>query len=211
MRVISWNCRRAGARSAIWTRILELKPDVAIIQEVSSLPVAITEVFSARIVPCRTKNGGLQSFKSALLVHGTIESDDALHSGTSWVNDELQHFAGDLLTCTVIAQKGGRLRITNVHSPAWPVDGKRMTAVDTSGIKLNLNKDVWVGDILWDSLRTMLPETSVPWIIAGDFNLSETFDSWKGGPRGNAEYLKRMDSLGLVECLRKWNGQLTAT
>jgi endonuclease/exonuclease/phosphatase family metal-dependent hydrolase len=144
-------------------------------------------------------------------VQGTIESEDALRGTTPWVNDELRNFAGDLMTCTALVKNGGLLRITNVHSPAWPIDENRMAAVDTSGIKLNLNKDVWVSDILWDSLRTMLPDTNVPWVVAGDFNLSETFDSWKGGPRGNAEYLKRMDSLGLVECLRKWNGELTAT
>ena len=126
MRVISWNCRRARAKSDIWRRILELKPDVAVLQEVSSLPRSISKTFSARIAPCRNKKGGLQSFKSVLLVNGIIESEDVLHSSMSWVNSELQNFAGDLLTCTAVMRNSLRLIITNVHSPAWPIDRTRM-------------------------------------------------------------------------------------
>ena len=49
------------------------------------------------------------------------------------------------------------------------------------------------------------------WIIGGDFNLSETFDNWPGGPRGNLEYLEKMEKFGLTEYLRKFQGRLTPT
>jgi hypothetical protein len=32
-RAITWNCRRAGARSALWDYFMELDPDVALLQE----------------------------------------------------------------------------------------------------------------------------------------------------------------------------------
>jgi exonuclease III len=54
-------------------------------------------------------------------------------------------------------------------------------------------------------------DPSDQWVIAGDFNLSETFDLWRGGPRGNREYLDRMEALGLHECLRLTKGMLTPT
>ena len=74
------------------------------------------------------------------------------------------------------------------------------------------NRDVWVGDLLWAALRLNKPQADDPWIIAGDFNLCETFNSWKGGTKGEiAEYLDRMDKLGLVDCLRFAKGGLTPT
>ena len=52
---------------------------------------------------------------------------------------------------------------------------------------------------------------TISWIVAGDFNLSETFDNWPGGPRGNVEYLERMQSIGFTECLRHYHGKLVPT
>jgi endonuclease/exonuclease/phosphatase family metal-dependent hydrolase len=82
--------------------------------------------------------------------------------------------------------------------------------VDVSSIKLTLNPDVWVADLLWAALRSIDLHKDL-WLVAGDFNLSETFDAWRGGPRGNREYLDRMATLGMTECLRKMKGQLTPT
>jgi endonuclease/exonuclease/phosphatase family metal-dependent hydrolase len=66
-------------------------------------------------------------------------------------------------------------------------------------------------DILLAALREMEPPPRGPWIIGGDLNLPETFDSWQGGPRGNLEYLERMSAFGLTECLRYATGTLTPT
>ena len=78
-------------------------------------------------------------------------------------------------------------------------------------MKLTLNADVWVADLLWSALHAIADDAHTPWVIARDFNLSETFDAWKGGPRGNREYLDRMSALGLTECLRYTHGKLTPT
>ena len=98
-----------------------------------------------------------------------------------------------------------------MYSPAWPVDRTRLDGIDVSGVKLSQNPNVWVSDLLWAALNCQHPTLSAEWVIAGDFNASETFDQWRGGPRGNREYLDRMASVGLVECLRHAQGRLTPT
>src|SRR5260370_40207071 len=91
------------------------------------------------------------------------------------------------------------------------IDRQRLSGRDVTGVRLTLNRDVYVMDLLWTSLKYQRSDLDQPWIIAGDLNLSETFDLWRGGPRGNREYLDRMRGLGLIECLRQSKGRLTPT
>jgi exonuclease III len=102
------------------------------------------------------------------------------------------------------------LIIVGVYAPAWPVARERLVGQELSGVKLVQNPDVWVGDLLVSALRRRADD-GAEWIVAGDFNSCETFDSWKGGPRGNREWLDRMTALGFVECLRHSRGALTPT
>jgi exonuclease III len=119
--------------------------------------------------------------------------------------------SGNLL-CGLIDIAGlGSFSLMSVHSPAWPIDRGRLVGQNTSGIQLTQNRDVWVTDILFAALRERVPSANNSSIVAGDFNCSETFDSWKGGPRGNREYLDRMGALGLTECLRHSAGKLVPT
>ena len=157
------------------------------------------------------KGGAPQRFGSALLVRGEIGDGLTLQSGHGWADAELARFAGNVFGNEVRLRSGTRLRAVCVYSPAWPVGRDRLEGVDTSPVKLTLNPDVWVADLLWSALEAMGPSGESEMIVAGDFNLSETFDAWKGGPRGNREYLDRMKDLGLTECLRDYNGALTPT
>ena len=88
---------------------------------------------------------------------------------------------------------------------------ERLANFDTSPVKLSLNPDVWVADLLWSALKAQNWQKGEEVVVGGDFNLSETFDAWRGGPRGNREYLDRMADLGFTECLRAFNGMLTPT
>jgi len=81
--------------------------------------------------------------------------------------------------------------------------------MDVTTVRLPQNPDVWVTDLLWDALSLLRPRPDDPWIIGGDFNLSETFDDRASGPRGNHEYLGRMNRLGLTDCLREAKKALT--
>jgi endonuclease/exonuclease/phosphatase family metal-dependent hydrolase len=211
LRVVTWNCRKASAHSPLWDYLAEINPDIAVLQEVAGWPARFSSAYqSLHRVPIR-KSGAPQAFKSVILIRGKVLSGLELHSQVPWVDAELSRFAGNLLAVVAKPEAGPPLNVICVYSPAWPVDRRRLADVDTSSVRLKLNRDVWVGDLLWSALRQTLPQRGGQWLIAGDFNLCETFDAWRGGPRGNREYLDRMQHLGLVDCLRHAQGTLTPT
>ncbi len=210
-RTLTWNCRNATQSSPLWDYLRELAPDVALLQEVSGIPPNVHEEFEVRYKRAGTNTGTLQRFHSALLVRGEIGHEISLRSPDAWVNAELERFAGNLLAYEALLEGGIRLNLVGVYSPAWPVDRGRMAGVDTGRVRLTLNRDVWVADLLWWALSSRASKLEDAWVVAGDFNLSETFDAGRGGPRGNREYLDRMEALGLTECLREANGRLTPT
>lgn len=211
MRVVTWNCRKASAQSGVWDYLLELAPDLALLQEVCGMPQHVASRYATvQHYPVR-KNGLPQQFTTTILVRGAVGNRITLQGPVPWVDDEIQHFAGNLVGVELQPDHGPRLRCVCVYSPAWPVDKRRLVDVDVTAVRLMHNRDVWVGDLLWAALSRNKSQPGDPWIIGGDFNLCETFDAWRGGPRGNREYLDRMDQLGLVDCLRYAQGTLTPT
>jgi hypothetical protein len=127
------------------------------------------------------------------------------------VDAELDRFAGNLVGLELQPDGGPSLKAICVYSPAWPLDRRRLVGIDVTTVRKSQNPDVWVVDLLWEALCLKNPQPDDPWIVAGNFNMCETFDSWKGGPRGNRQYLDRMSQLGLVDCLRAAKGVLTPT
>jgi exonuclease III len=187
-----------------------MKPDLALLQEVTSIPESIERAFAVSLESAAGKTEKPQSFKTGILVRGRIEARLFLSSSKGWVAGELERFRGNLPAFEVRLASGPHLRVVSVYSPAWPVARERYQGVDVSGVRLNLSREVWVTDILWDALRSV-DFSAEDWIVGGDFNSCETFDSWKGGPRGNREFLDRMAALRLTECLRQAQGRLTPT
>jgi endonuclease/exonuclease/phosphatase family metal-dependent hydrolase len=211
VRVVTWNCKNASPGSRVWDYLLELAPDLAFLQEVGGIPKSVERRYSLTQRHPVRKSGAPQTFTTAILVRGSVGSPIMLHGPAPWVGSELDRFAGNLVGVELQPDCGPRLKAICVYSPAWPVDRTRLVGIDVTTVRLLQNRDVWVGDLLWATLCLDKPQADDPWIIAGDFNLCETFDSWKGGPRGNREYLDRMDQLGLVDCLRFVKGALTPT
>ncbi len=211
MRVLTWNCRRACAQSALWGYLDELAPDVAMLQEVCGMPAVLRDRYDIRLAVPRKKAGGPQAFASALLVKGTIGGPVTLSAPHAWIREQLASFRGNILSYEVTAGGDGMMTAVAAYSPAWPVSKSAYAGEDVTGVKLSQNPDVWVTDILTTALRSAQTEGQNAWIVAGDFNACETFDSWKGGPRGNREWLDRMAALGFTECLRHHQGQLTPT
>lgn len=211
MRTICWNVRRANAASPAWTYLLDCSPDVALLQEVGTLPESVTREYACRAEFAAGPTGSAQKFRTVVLVRGSLGPQISLRGPADWVNDELDRFAGNLPAGQVTPDAGPTLNVVSVYSPAWPVDRARLAGIDVSAVRLTQNPDVWVSDLLWAALRerTLLPSDA--WMVAGDFNASETFDSWGPRPRGNREYLDRMADLGLIECLRASKGSLTPT
>jgi endonuclease/exonuclease/phosphatase family metal-dependent hydrolase len=210
LRVLSWNCRRASRAHELWRYVAEISPDIAVLQEVTHLPHQILDAYDTRSATPTTKSGGPQRFQSMVLARGSIGEAISLHSEFEWVNHELRHFAANLLAYRVTVENFAPLILVGVYAPAWPVARDRLSGHDVGAVKLSQNPDVWVGDLLVAALRHRSVD-GPEWIVAGDFNSCETFDSWKGGPRGNREWLDRMAALGFTECLRHSQGALTPT
>lgn len=210
LRVVSWNCRRASAESGVWSYLLGLEPDLALLQEVSGVPTSVKDRFSVQIQTPIGQSGEPQRFHTVTLLRGAFIGEKTLETPFEWANAELARFAGNVCAWEVEIESYP-LNIVNAYIPAWPVDRSRLAGIDTSSVRLTLNRDLWVGDLLLSALRFEPNLGSQPWLVAGDFNLSETFDEWSGGPHGNREYLDRMQDLGLTECLRAAQGELTPT
>ncbi|MFZ4642223.1 MAG: hypothetical protein ACOYMU_02640, partial [Phycisphaerales bacterium] len=134
-----------------------------------------------------------------------------LQGSTDWLNAEHERFKGNIVANQVMPTSGPSLTAVNVYSPAWPIPKSRLIGIDTSGIKSNINPDLWMTSLLRDAIKHSARSENESWVIAGDFNSSETFDQRAAGPRGNKEFLDCMEHLGFTECLRKSKGKLTPT
>jgi endonuclease/exonuclease/phosphatase family metal-dependent hydrolase len=208
--ILSWNVRRATARSAVWDYFLECSPDLALLQEVNGWPERVSSAYECRAELATGRSGAPQTFRTAILARGQLGAPIPLRGGAGWLDAEIAHFSGNLVA-NRITTAHTELAAISVYSPAWPVDPARLAGIDVSDVRLKLNRDVWLADVLWAALRAGGVSPADPWVVGGDFNLSETFDQWRGGPRGNREYLDRMIALGFVECLRTSQGGLTPT
>ncbi len=211
MRIICWNVRRASVTSAAWDYLLECAPDLALLQEVGGLPDSIRQHYTSHADFPAGKKGMAQKFSTMILARGSIGLPIQLRGSAAWVNSELERFSGNLVANDVLLDAGTLLKAVSVYSPAWPVDRSRLVGIDVQDVRLIQNPDVWVADLLWTLLRDRALSETEAWVVAGDFNSSETFDLWRTQPRGNLEYLNRMADLGLVECLRHSMGSLTPT
>lgn len=209
--VVSWNCRRAASKSALWDHLLALDPDVGLLQEVGAIPAHVSERYDVSIRRALGKTGRPQAFSTAVLVRGRINAPVTLRSGMDWVDAELDRFAGNLVAHELETHHGVTLTAASVYSPAWPVDPARLAGVDTRVVRLSTNPDVWLTDLVRAGLRHHSPAPTDHWVVGGDLNSSETFDSMSWSNGGNREYLEGMAALGWVECLRKSQGALTPT
>lgn len=211
LRVLTWNCKRAKKDSVVWDYFLESNPDIALLQEVIEIPEHIKSSFATHKLRAMGKTGKPQIFSTAILTKGQFDGKLQLTAPEDWVAKELSHFEGNLVAKRIRLNEELALNVISVYNPAWYIDRKRLENIDTTKVHLSQNPDVWAADLLWASLNQMQPRATELWIIGGDFNLSETFDLWRGGPRGNREYLDRMTALGFMEVLRYSKGKLTPT
>lgn len=208
LRVVTWNCRGASAKNAVWDYLLGLNSDVAFLQEVGDLPKTIESRYS--LLSCRAvrESGELHRFKNAVLVRGAIGNPIRLRGGAPWMDAELDRFAGNLVGLELQPDDGPTIKAICVYNPYRPVDRKLLVGIDLTAVRLSQKRNIWVGDLLWAALCLKKPQPNDPWIVAGDFNLCESFDKWSSG---NREYLARISQLGLVDCLRSAKGGLTPT
>lgn len=211
-RIVTWNCRHAQATSELWNYLLELDPDLALLQEVGGLPETVVRTYDIRLSRPRRRNGQPQSFQTALLVRGTITGALTLSASLDTVTTALEYFTANLPAYSVELLDGTQLKTVCVYCPAWRIDDlPQFGGVDLTSIRLPHGRGVWVSDLLRAWLSQCHPDPQEQWVIGGDFNSSETFDHKRDGNRGNREGLEKVASVGLVEYLRCAQGGLTPT
>jgi len=66
MRVITWNVRGANKESEVWKLLLELEPDIALLQEVGSVSGHVLDVFDVLSRTAIYKTGAPQRFSTAV-------------------------------------------------------------------------------------------------------------------------------------------------
>ena len=219
MKILTWNIHNANQESPVWKLLLELQPDLVLLQEVGSIPEEIKKVFDILSKRAIKKTGNPQNFSTAVLVRGKIIKEISLKSEYEWVNRELKFFEGSFISCIVQLQNEEPANVVSVHSPAWPVDKKRLKEINISPLKLQGNPKIWGTEIIWSALKNTISNNE-QWVVGGDYNSSETLDrEWqdKNGIKfrirssGNKEILDRMFDIGFTECLRKYNNKIIPT
>lgn len=205
MRIVSWNVHSKPESSPTWDFLLELDADIALLQEVGSIPPAVLRAYNGNIVSQRATNryGKPQRFFTTVLSKLPILGEIELTSGNWWVQEQADFFSGTIVGCRV-AKSACAVNVVSVHCPSWAIPKSRWSGPEVHKIKLDANPDVWFTEILWDQLCHTMPGSSDPWIVGGDFNSSESFDLPRD--RGNREIARRYRSLGLTEVLRRHNG-----
>ena len=104
MRIVVWNMRRATRNATLpWDYFLELAPDLALLQEVSSIPDRVLSGYETVHRFACGKTGRPQRFGTAVLVRGAIEEEIRLSSEWDWLNGEFERFRGNLMAVRVRA------------------------------------------------------------------------------------------------------------
>jgi len=97
MKICTWNVRRATKkREDVWKYFLEMDVDIALLQEVNSIPESVTSNYAILEKKAFGKNGKEQHFSTAVLVRGVVERELNLSSSWDWVNEEIKRFDGNL-------------------------------------------------------------------------------------------------------------------
>jgi len=132
---------------------------------------------------------------------------------------EIEKYDGNMSCYTIKPNNSCEINILPVYSPARPIDTSTISEKEINSIKLNGNNRLWLTEIIWSGLQNIDIKTT-PWIIAWDYNSSETFDKkWQKengvtasfSVSGNKEILDRMENLWFTECLRWYNGKIIPT
>src|SRR5205085_5787372 len=137
---LAWNCRRATGSSAAWDYLLEIEPDVALLQEVGAPPTRVTDRFACAVQPASGQAGRPQRFSTAVLVRGEIGAEISLSGSDPWVTAELRFLAGNLVAFEVRPDGWPALKVISVHNPAWPIDRTRLDGLDISSVRLTRQK-----------------------------------------------------------------------
>ena len=229
MRVVTWNMDGATHRkntklsAAKWWTLLELSPDIAMLQEVNNVPECVCDAYGVAYEKGSFFGGGKATYGTALIAKRgkwTIGGEAKMESKHDWVNAIQREFPGWLVGREIVNSASGPcLNVVSVHSPAFPIwpieDGcdrlnNIMASVDIAPIKLDNFNQIWFTQILCSLLKgkgTGVADDA-DWIVAGDFNSSVLLKPKK---MGAAEIINLMNDLGLRDCIFESFGEHVPT
>ena len=200
MKIITWNVNKAGvSRKQLWHRLLTEDADIVVLQEVTTIPDYIVERYNcyAKCPMFFARHNA--RFQTAVLTKWNIDTQPYLTSDLQWVNRIHTNQYGWITECAVTDDHERKYRVVAVHLPAFCIPCEVLEGVDISTIKLAAQSKIWFSEILWSLLKTAHIDDTSNWIVTGDFNSSVKLDIPKD--RGNREFVQRMNSLGLTDCL----------
>jgi hypothetical protein len=210
VRIVSWNCKGASLNSPPWDYLLELDPDIALLQNFGTIPDRVLDAFATG--PDMTsayEPGRAPKYFAEILAKGTVSRRLDLPAPEEWIKHELHAYRDFFTARHVTLGSGIHLTAFSVYSPAFALDTPRLDGVDTSSIRLPQHTKIFGTELLWATLGMMQIRPTERFIVAGDFNSSETFDDPK--PRGNRDIMDRLNGLGFTEVLLESRGTLTPT
>ncbi len=209
MKVISWNMRRAKKESEAWSCFKRESPNIALLQEVGEIPEDISERYSSLMKKPRKKNGGKQSFYTAILVKGEINYEIQLALKEKWLIGAIEYFDGNLLALNVSVEGFNDINVASIYSPAWSIDTKVVPGFESSKIEVSKNTDIMFYDIFLKAIQNQ-DFMSTGWVIAGDLNTSLKFEELHGWPNCRI-LIENLEKLGLYECLKGFNNKIMPT
>jgi exonuclease III len=209
MNVISWNMRRAKKESEAWSCLREENPDIALLQEVGEIPEDISQSYSLVMKKPRKKDGGEQSFYTAILVRGEINYEIQLTVKESWLAESMEYFEGNFIALNISTKEFESINIASIYSPAWRIDTGLIPALESSQMGMEKTPGLMFYDIFFKAIQNQ-DFMSTEWIIAGDLNTSLKFEELYGWT--NCRHLIRgLEEMGLHECLKGFNDEIVPT
>lgn len=200
MKILTWNVRLATASNEpLWNIVRLADPDIALLQELSSVPSWIRDRYHVYIVAPMFFYGRAAKFNNAVLSKWPIQAEPFLSSSLDFVNSIHSKQYGWLLECQIEKSPSELFRVVCVHSPFWAIPKENLKNCDISAIKLPQKQDLWYTELLWSLLKDSMKDKNWNWIVGGDFNSSVLFDI--PNDQGNREVRRRLNECGLTDCL----------
>jgi exonuclease III len=218
VRIVSWNMARCSAKRVnTWTYLLAIDPDIAMLQEVVSIPETVLDRYEHRLVPVTTVTGSPSRYNSVILLkrtQGEFLAHIKMRSPFDWVQQELDGAFAGLLCSWELAIKGTLVNVVNVHSPAHSVPQSRLVGIDTSQVRhVQRSQKVWGTHLLTEAMRNQDLADDF-WFVGGDFNSCVSLKGNIGvAPEATNTGVTsaRLRSFGLTEALSEVQGGLTPT
>jgi len=210
MRIITWNMdhwKHKRVHDDAWQWIIDtLDPDIALLQECVPPAWAYENrtVLFNRVYPESRQKWGTAIMTKLTASRTTIpEVDD-------WLSKLPRNIPGTDKQSWIYQLKGwcecAQIRfipdettlVISVYSSAYHIERELLKNIDISGIKLKLNPDLWLLDVIFYYLKNYLDRRI---LVGGDFNYSRLLDP-PDRPRGNNEFFDRIKNEGFVSLHR---------